>query len=103
MVVVPLQKSANDAQIGPGQMESNIWIRVAAGGSLLAGGLLLLNGKQRAGLAVAIAGTALALLDQKETVRSWWNSVPGLIDEAGQLLGQVEATVQDLAVQREKL
>jgi hypothetical protein len=105
MVVVPLAKPATDAQLMMGTLdsESSRWIRAAAAGSLLAGGLLLLNGKKRPGLVAAAAGTALTLLDQKETVRAWWASLPGLIDEAGELLDQVDAAVKDLAMQREKL
>jgi hypothetical protein len=105
MVVVPLAKPANDAQLMMGTLdsESSRWIRAAAAGSLLAGGLLLLSGKKRPGLVAAATGTALTLLDQKETVRAWWASLPGLIDEAGVLLDQVDVAVKDLALQREKL
>ncbi len=42
------------------------WIKVAACGSLITGGLLLLSGQKRAGLVMAASGTALALLDHEE-------------------------------------
>jgi hypothetical protein len=45
----------------------------------------------------------LALLDQQETVRSWWNALPGYIDSVQNVLGQVEQTVAEVAEQRERL
>jgi hypothetical protein len=83
--------------------ESTNWARVAAGGTLLAGGLLLLTGRRRAGLAAAAAGTTLALLDQKETVSYFWRLLPAYIDKVQVVLDQVQTTVEDVAVKREKL
>jgi ABC-type transporter Mla subunit MlaD len=65
--------------------------------------LLLLTGRHRAGLVAAVAGTTLVLLDQQETVRSWWHTLPGYIDDVQRLLGQVQDTVADVAAQRERL
>jgi hypothetical protein len=79
------------------------WARIAAAGTLLAGGALLLNGKRQAGVAVAAAGTALALLEQQEMIRSWWNQLPGYLEEAQQLLGHVQGAVDELAFQQQKL
>jgi len=105
MVVAPLPSPSNNPQIEPAypQVESNYWVRVAAGGTLLAGALLLLNGKRRAGLLAAASGTALALLDQQEILHSWWKVLPILIDDAALTLNRVENVVEDLSHQRDKL
>jgi hypothetical protein len=79
------------------------WVRMAAGGSLLAGGLMLLTSNRKAGMVTAAAGTALALLDQQETVKLWWDALPGYIDKVQDLLGRVEATVSELDGQRARL
>jgi hypothetical protein len=85
------------------ESENTNWARIAAGGSLLAGGLLLLTGNRKAGLVTAAAGTALALLDQPEAVKAWWDALPGHIDNAQRVLGKVEATVSELEHQRARL
>jgi hypothetical protein len=105
MVVVPLPNPPADLQVAPdaAQDDSNYWLRVAAGGSLLAGALLFFSGKHRAGLLAALAGTSLAMIDQQETVLGWWNALPGLIDEGGRILGQAQGVVDNLDTQRQKL
>jgi hypothetical protein len=105
MVVVPLtqpeREVMNERRIC--ESEGTNWARFAAGGSLLAGGVLLLTGNRRAGLVTAAAGTALAVLDQQETVKAWWNALPGYIEQAQHVLGQVEETVAEVGAQRERL
>ena len=83
MVVVPLSKPANDSPQRPELVESESmnWIGFAAGGTLVTAGLLLLAGERRAGMVAAASGTALAMLDQQETLRSWWNALPTYIDQ----------------------
>jgi hypothetical protein len=54
-------------------------------------------------MVTAAAGTALALLDQQETVKLWWDALPGYIDKVQDLLGRVEATVSELDGQRARL
>jgi hypothetical protein len=58
---------------------------------------------RRSGTVAAASGAALALLDQQETLRSWWHTLPGYIDDVQRLLGQVQGTVDDIAAQRQKL
>ncbi len=105
MVVVPLSKSEYDSEPMPRTSagESTNWARVAAGGALLAGGLLLLTGRRRAGLTAAAAGTTLALLDQKEAVSHVWRLLPEYIDNVQRVLEQVETTIENVSVKREKL
>jgi hypothetical protein len=69
----------------------------------VAAGFLLLSGQRRAGMVAAASGTALAMLDQQETLHSWWNALLGYIDQVQELLGQVQDTVNDIAVKREAL
>jgi hypothetical protein len=105
MVVVPLNQADKETRAKQQSRvsEGSNWALYAAGGSLLAGGLLLLTGNRRAGLVTAASGTALAMLDQQETIRELWNALPGYIEKTQQLLGQVEEGVAELAQQRERL
>ncbi len=79
------------------------WVRLAVGGTLLTGAILLLTGKRRAGLVATAAATALTLLDEQETVREWWNALPRYLDDAQRLLNQAQHTVDDLVEKRDKL
>jgi hypothetical protein len=105
MVVVPLSRPARDSrtQLDAPESETLNLLGFAAGGTLFAAGLLLLARQRRAGMVAAASGAALAILDQQETLESWWNALPGYIDDVQGLLTQVQRTVEDLAVQREKL
>ena len=105
MVVVPLSKPANDSEMTPGAEKSEPmnWIGFAAGGTLVAAGLLLLVGERRAGMVAAASGTALAMIDEKETLHSWWNALPGYIEQVQRVLNQVQATVNDVDAKREAL
>ena len=105
MVVVPLSKQANDTAMIPEakKSESMNWIGFAAGGSLVAAGLLLLVGERRAGMVAAASGTALAMIDEKETLLSWWNAMPGYIDQVQKVLNQVQATIENVEAKREAL
>jgi len=105
MVVVPLSKPANDSAMTPEAEKSEPmnWIGFAAGGTLVAAGLLLLVGERRAGMVAAASGTALALIEEKELLHSWWNALPGYIDQVQGVLNQVQATVDEVDAKRESL
>ena len=105
MAVVPLSKPVNEssAKLELVENERMNWVGFAAGGSLVTAGLLLLAGKQKAGMVAAAAGTALALLDQQETLYAWWNELPTNIDQVQGVLGKVQDTVNEVAVKREAL
>ena len=79
------------------------WVKIAAGGTLMAGALLLLTGNRKAGIAAAATGTALAVLDQQELIVSWWRQIPGYIDRAQHLIVQVQGAVEEMAAKREAL
>jgi len=105
MVVVPLTQPQRESEIERRRCDSDAmnWARFAAGGTLLAGGLLMLTGNRKAGLVTAASGATLAILDQQETVKAWWNALPGYIDKVQNVLGQVEQTVSEVAAQRERI
>ncbi|HWG20153.1 MAG TPA: hypothetical protein VG225_06450 [Terracidiphilus sp.] len=79
------------------------WMRIGVGSTLLTGSFLLLSGKRKAGLLVTAAGTALAMLDNKEIVSEWWNALPGYLNNAQRMLDQAQETIDDLAAKRDKV
>lgn len=79
------------------------WVKVAACGSLITGGLLLLSGQKRAGLVMAASGTALAMLDHEDTLRRWWEALPGYIDRAQWMVEQVREVVDDITEKGEAM
>lgn len=76
--------------------ESFDWVKYAACGSLITGGLLLLTGQKRAGLVMAASGTALAMLDHEEKLRHLWEAMPGYVDRAQSMFEQVREVVEDI-------
>jgi hypothetical protein len=105
MVVVPLAKPVNNTEPAPRPSGANCasWVSIAAAGTLAAGGAMILCGKPRAGLVAAAAGTALVMLDQQETVRTWWNVLPSYLAEIQDVLGRVQTALDDISAQRERL
>ncbi len=110
MVVVPLSRpggeveaSARTGQIKTGQAKSPDLAVMAAGGTLLVASLLLLRGHRRAGLALTATGTALALLNEQDTVRAWWKAFPIYLDGAQWLLDQAQDATEQLSAKRERL
>ncbi len=79
------------------------WGGFAAGGALVPAGWRRRAGERRAGMVAAASGTARALLDQQQTLHSWWNALPGYIDQVQEVLGKVQDTVNEVAVKREAL
>jgi hypothetical protein len=79
------------------------WVKIAACGSLITGGLLMLTGQKRAGLVLAASGTALALLEHEETLRNWWDALPGYVDRAQSMFEQVRDVVEDVTEKGEAL
>lgn len=104
MVVVPIPNKSKDVQASKAVEEiCTDLVGLAAGGTLLAGSLLLLAGRRRAGTIAAVSGATLALLNQQETLRSWWHTLPGYIDEVQRTLTKVQDTINDVAAKRETL
>ena len=77
-------------------------LRLAAGGTLLAGAVLLLAGKRRAGLTLTATGTALTLLHEKETTRRLWAALPLVLSNAQRLIGKAQIAMDELDAHRQK-
>jgi hypothetical protein len=43
------------------------------------------------------------LADQQGTLKKWWESLPGYIDDVQKVLDTVQTTVEDVAAKRETL
>jgi hypothetical protein len=78
-------------------------LRLAAGGALLAGAVLLLAGKRKPGLAFTAAGTALTLMHEKETTLRWWAALPLVLTNAQRFIGKAQTAMDDLDTHRQKL
>jgi hypothetical protein len=81
---------------------ANITHFVAAG-TLLAGGALIATGHRRAGVAVAAAGTAIALFQEQEAVKEWWQKLPGFLSDAQTLLDKIEGYLAEATIQGQRL
>ena len=79
------------------------WVRVAAAGSLALSGVLLMSGRRRAGLVTAVSGTALAMLDQQDSMKAWWEALPVYLTEVQLMLDRAQCAVNDVAIQRERI
>lgn len=104
MSVTSFAGNGNESSTGLSQVRPDAadWVRIAACGSLIAGGVLYLTGQRRAGLATAVAGTALVLLDQQEIVQTWWRELPNYVDEVQKLLDDMQKLVEDVSFRRGK-
>ena len=70
---------------------------------LVAAGLLMFAGRRKAGMVAAASGAAIVVLDQKETLERWWNTLPEYIDDVQKTLDQVQKAVETVDVQRERV
>lgn len=106
MVVVPLAASGNDSEAPDsrsGSAECSYWLRVASAGVLATSGVLLMANKRRAALVMAATGTALAVLDQQDVMRSLWSHLPGYLEEVQGILARAQGAVDELSSQGERL
>ena len=79
------------------------WVKIAASGALITGALLMMTGKKRAGLVMATSGTVLAMLDHEETLRQWWEALPGYVDRAQWMFERVRDVVEDISEKGEAM
>lgn len=100
-----------DLQKLPAQIEARLpaavkeapWPRAVAAGSLLASAILLLTGRRKAALAVAVAGAAVATLEKPELVREIWDNTPKYLRSGQDFLLRAEDVMVDLKNKGEKL
>jgi hypothetical protein len=101
---VPAAGSASLPAPAPSpQSASADWTHYVAAGTLLAGGVLIATGRRRAGVAVAAAGTAMALLEEQETVKTWWKNLPGYLNDAQHFLDKIEGYLKEASVQGQRI
>ena len=95
---VPAALSATLAEADTHELSH--WI---AAGAVVAGGALMVTGHRKAGMAVAAAGTALALLEERELVADWWKSLPTYLSQAQDFLEKVQHYLGEATVQGQRL
>jgi hypothetical protein len=103
MGIVQIRKRKDDSSEQTAQTDSPDWVKFAAGGALITGGVLLLTGQRRAGMVVGAAGAGLALVDQQDNVRMMWNQVPTYVEKLQTLITQVQGKVDSIAAKRDTL
>src|SRR5271165_4117530 len=83
----------------PSQTSEAPWTRSLAAGTLLASAILLVLGKRKAALAVAAAGGAVALIEDPDSVRRFWNDIPSYVQAGQKMLGRFEGLIEQVAAQ----
>jgi hypothetical protein len=79
------------------------WTRGVAAGSLLVGALLLITGRRKSALAVTAAGAAVALLENPDAVRDFWDQMPRLLRSSQDFLVRIEDMMEELNKQGVRL
>jgi hypothetical protein len=87
----------------PSNLSSVPWTRSVAAGTLLTSAILLVLGKRKTALAVAAAGGAVALIEDPDSVRKFWNDVPSYVQAGQRLLARVEGLAEQVAEQGVRL
>jgi hypothetical protein len=109
MVAVPIPRSGQPTQMRSLSSGASLdskptdWTHFLAAGTVIAGGALMVAGHKKAGLAVAAAGTALALLEEPAVVERWWHSLPGYLAEAQGFLNKVEGYLSEASEQGHRI
>lgn len=87
----------------PDNLRSVPWTRSLAAGTLLSSAILLVLGRRKAALAVAAAGGAVALLEDPEGVRRFWNDIPSYVQAGQKMLARFEGVIEQVAEQGDSL
>jgi hypothetical protein len=85
------------------EAKSQDWTNWVAAGAVVAGGALMVTGNRRAGLAIAAAGTALALIDEQDAVAAFWKNLPQYLTQAQDFIDQVEHYMAEASIQGQRL
>jgi hypothetical protein len=75
------------------------WNRSVAAGTLLTSAILLVTGRRKTALAVAAAGTVVALLEDPASLQKFWSDVPDYVKAGQKLLARVEGLVEQVGEQ----
>ena len=68
---------------------ASAWTRGLAAGSLLTGAVLLATGRRKSGLAVTVAGSLIAMLEESDEIRELWDNLPDYIQHGAAGAGTV--------------
>jgi hypothetical protein len=83
----------------PSNLNSVPWTRSLAAGTLLASAVLLVLGKRKSALAAAAAGGAVALIEDPESVRRFWDDIPNYVQAGQKMLGRLEGLIEQVVEQ----
>ena len=97
------QGSASLPAPAPQSEPADDWAKWVAAGAVVAGGALMISGNRRAGMALAAAGTAFALIEEQEAVAEFWNNLPGYLGQAQDFLDKVEQYMAEASAQGQRL
>ena len=100
MSVVPILRQPEPSHTT--ENEPSPTLRLAAGGTLLAGAVLMLAGKRKAGLAFTATGTALTLLHEKETTLRWWTALPLILSNAQRVISKAEQAMGEVNARKDR-
>ena len=107
MPAVPISHASTSMQLRPSApiapAKSEDWTHLLAAGTVIAGGALMVAGHKRAGVAVAVAGTAIALIEEQAVVKEWWSNLPGYLNDAQNFLDKVEGFLAEASVQGQRI
>lgn len=87
----------------PSSVSSVPWTRSLAAGTLLTSAILLALGRRKAALAAAAAGGAVALIEDPESVRKFWNDIPSYVQAGQRMLARFEGVIEQVAEQGDSL
>jgi hypothetical protein len=79
------------------------WKHFLAAGTVVAGAALIASGRRRAGLTVTAIGTAMALVEEQESLKVWWKRAPAFLDQAQTFLDRADAYLKEATVQGRRL
>jgi hypothetical protein len=103
IVQIRKRKDVSAVETNTAQTDSPDLVKFAAGGALIAAGVLLLANKRRAGMVLGAAGAGLAVVDQQDTVRHVWNEIPGYVDRLQSLINQAQGKIDKFMAKRDSL
>ncbi len=79
------------------------WSHHIAAIAMVAGAVLLVTGRKRPALAIAVAGAAGTLLERPQAAQELWSALPGHIRNGQDFLVRAESFIERLGEQAAKL
>ncbi len=79
------------------------WSHHLASAALVAGAVLLVTGRRKQALGIAVAGAAMTLFERPEAAQELWTTLPGHIRNGQDFLVRAESFIEKLGEQAIKL